>query len=275
MGGLRKFMPVTFGTFMVATLAISGIPPLSGFFSKDEILWNVFNNGHPVLWIIGLAAAGMTAFYMFRLLIRTFFGTYQGTADEQSKLHESPATMTVPLIILAVLAAVGGFVGIPELFSTNYIHHFLSEVFVSPAQLHAAHSATAAHGHATLEISLMVISVLVALAGILTAHHFYHRNPELPARLRQRFAGLHKLVYNKYYIDELYEKVVIGPLRGLCNFFYNIGDRLLVEGMVNGSGHLVNGIGSFVRLLQTGSVRHYLLGMMTGAVVLIILVVYL
>jgi len=278
MGGLRRYMPATFGTFLIATLAISGIPPLSGFFSKDEILWNTFNNGHPVLWIIGLTAAGLTAFYMFRLLIRTFFGSYQGTAEEQSQLHESPSTMTVPLIILAVLAAVGGFIGIPELFGTNYIHHFLNEVFVSPAQLHLEHGATAAHavhGHATLEISLMVISVLVALAGILTAHHFYHRKPELPARLRQRFAGLHRLVYNKYFVDELYEKVVIGPLRGLCNFFYNIGDRMLVEGMVNGSGHLVNGIGSIVRLLQIGSVRHYLLGMMAGAIVMIILVVYL
>ena len=278
MGGLRKYMPATFGTFLVATLAISGIPPLSGFFSKDEILWNAFNNGHPILWIIGLLAAGLTAFYMFRLLIRTFFGSFQGTADEQDKLHESPATMTVPLIILAILAAVGGFVGIPELFGTNYIHHFLNEVFVSPAQLHLEHGASvahAAHGHATLEISLMVVSVLVALAGILTAHHFYHRNPEVPARLKKRFAGLHKLVYNKYYIDELYEKVVIAPLRGLCNLFYNIGDRLLVEGVVNGSAHLVNGIGSVVRLLQSGSVRHYLLGMMAGAVVMIILVVYL
>jgi NADH-quinone oxidoreductase subunit L len=173
---------------------------------------------------------------------------------------------------------VGGFVGIPELFGTNYIHHFLNEVFVSPAQLHLEHGASvahAAHGHATLEISLMVVSVLVALAGILTAHHFYHRNPEVPARLKKRFAGLHKLVYNKYYIDELYEKVVITPLRGLCNLFYNIGDRLLVEGVVNGSAHLVNGIGSVVRLLQSGSVRHYLLGMMAGAVVMIILVVYL
>jgi len=276
MGGLKKFTPVTFATFLVATIAIAGIPPFAGFFSKDEILWNTFNNGHPVLWAIGLVAAGLTAFYMFRLLFMTFFGDFRGSAEEQSQLHESPAVMTVPLMILAVLAAVGGFVGIPELFATNQIHHFLNEVFVGSGAMHLEHAAEHGghHAHAALEIGLMVVSVVVALTGILVAHHFYRRRPEVPARLAERFAGIHKLVYNKYFVDELYEKIIINPLRALCNFFYNIGDSLLVEGAVNGSARLVDGIGAIVRLLQTGSVRHYLLGMLAGAVVMIFLVIY-
>ena len=277
MGGLKKHLPITFITFAVATVAIAGIPPFAGFFSKDEILWNVFNNGHPLLWAVGLVAAGLTAFYMFRLLFMTFYGDFKGTAEEQSQLHESPPSMTVPLSILALLAAFGGFVGTPELFATNQIHHFLSEVFTAPTQLHHAVQSghAAAGGHATMEISLMVLSVLVALTGILVAHRFYRRNPELPVRLAARFTGLHKLVYHKYYVDEVYEKIIIGPLRGLSNLFYNIGDRLLVEGAVNGSARLVNGIGSIVRLIQTGSLRHYLLAMLAGALVMIFLVVYL
>jgi NADH-quinone oxidoreductase subunit L len=274
MGGLRKALPVTFATFLAATLAITGIPGLSGFFSKDEILWKAYGHGNPwhlggpVFWLAGAVAAGLTAFYMFRLLFLAFWGTGRMAAATAHPVHESPKVMTVPLIVLAVLSVAGGWVGIPKSLSfgadLNGFEHYLAPVFGAAAP--GTHDA--AGEAAGLEYGLMALALAGVAAGIFLAHRFYVQRPELPARLAGRFPRLGRLLENKYYVDELYHAAVVKPYRRLCDFLGEF-DRRVVDGLVNGVGAFLEVGAQILKLFQTGHVRNYALALFLGAVALL------
>ncbi len=268
-GGLKKYMPQTFLTFLVAALAISGIPPLSGFFSKDEILWYSFANGSVILWIIGAGTALLTAFYMFRLYYLTFEGKPRFGHDKHP--HESPKVMTIPLIILAVLSAIGGFIGIPALFSGeggNAFHNWLAPVFEKAEEklvVYGSHS----HGQ---EILLMAISIVLAVGGILIARAIYIKKPSIADNLAKRFKGAYNLLLNKYFVDEAYETVIIKPIvKGSESILWKIADNKIIDGLVNGVASLVNVISRNIRKIQTGIAQSYAIVMMLGIVNCIIL----
>ena len=285
MGGLRKKAPITFWTFLAATLAIAGIPGFSGFFSKDEILWQSFSSchGHPLLWLVGAVAAGMTAFYMFRLAFVTFFGECRASAEVRKHIHESPPIMTVPLIILGVLSVIGGYIGIPHVLGgRNYFHEFLAPVLgghPAPAShalfplaqpAYAGGGAMEGGGSAGLEITLMVLSVIVALIGIGIAYYLYIKNPEVPKMLVQRFKRLYTIVFNKYYVDELYEACFVNTTKKIGTFFWREFDDGVVDRTVNVVGRFMLWCGSVLRNIQTGQVQGYALGILLGAVVVIV-----
>jgi NADH-quinone oxidoreductase subunit L len=262
MGGLGKHMPVTHATFLVGTLAIAGVPLLSGFFSKDEILLNAFAgpHGHPVLWLIGVAAAGLTAFYMVRLLILTFYGECRADAEVRHHIHESPPSMTVPLVVLAVLSVVGGYVGLPfGLLWGNRLAHFLEPVLGG----HAAHPSVG------LEVGLMVASVAVAAAGMAVAYWMYVVNPAFPARLAEQARGAYRLLLNKYFVDELYDAAVVRPTVGLSSWLWKLFDVRVVDGLVNGTAALVAASSRQWRRLQTGDVQQYAFSFLVGAVLIL------
>jgi len=284
MGALRKKIPYTFWTFFIATLAIAGIPGLSGFFSKDEILWQAFSSshGHFLLWLVAAIAAGMTAFYMFRALFMTFFG--QSRVDEHvaHHLHESPKIMTVPLMVLAALSIIGGYVGIPHVLGgANHIHEFLAPVLgggAEPAKAHAGISILSqawasggeGGGHsAALELLMMVVSVVIALIGIGIAYLFYVKNPALPKLMAERWKGLYTLVFNKYYVDELYEILFIKSLKGLGTGLWKGFDDFVIDGSINGMAYLVGLFSGAMRRLQTGLVQNYAFSMVIGGFVLV------
>jgi len=262
MGALKQKLPATFWTVFMAVLAISGIPLFSGFFSKDEILWKAFSQGNIFLWLIGVATAGMTAFYMFRLLFLTFFGKSRVEESVEHHIHESPKVMTIPLMILAVLSVIGGYVGIPKsLGGGNGFEHFLSPVFGEKGEM-------AIHSPLT-EYLVMAVSVAVVLLGIFFAYRFYIKTPELPKRLAERFSFLYKVVLNKYYVDELYFKVIVNPLLKFATFLWQLFDIKVIDGMANGLADIVNWFAGMGRKIQTGYVRNYALGMVLGALVIL------
>ncbi|MBN2644818.1 MAG: NADH-quinone oxidoreductase subunit L [Desulfuromonadaceae bacterium] len=278
MGGLRKKMPITFITFLVSTLAIAGIPFFSGFFSKDEILWWAFasTRGHWGLWLAGALAAALTAFYMFRLVFMTFFGEQKTDARAKDHIPESPFVITLPLMILATLAAFGGLLGIPHVLGANlghipnYIEHYLSPVFEHTQHLHHIH----AHGAASTEFSFMAISVGIAIFGIGLAWVMYCKNPALPGRLVGSFKGLHRAIFNKWYVDELYDALVVNPTKNLGTQLWQIFDVRIVDGMVNGVAKLVRALGAALRYLQTGYTHSYAMSMVLGVVAIIALCIY-
>jgi len=265
-GGLKKYMPITYGTFLVAAMAISGIPPLSGFFSKDEILWLSYANIGYIFWIIGVVTAVMTAFYMFRLYFLTFGG--KPRFDEKQKHpHESPKVMTIPLIVLAILSAIGGFIGIPEIFSGehgNVFHSWLSPVFRSTEmKLHNFGS----HTHFE-EYLLMAISVAGALGGIFAARHIYINNPTIANKVAKRFKSIYGLLFNKYYVDEVYDATVVNPIvNSSRSFLWKIFDAKIIDGLINGAARSVGDLSSFIRKIQTGVVQSYALVMMIGILI--------
>ncbi|MDX1764200.1 MAG: NADH-quinone oxidoreductase subunit L, partial [bacterium] len=269
MGALKDKIPWTYRTFFVATLAIAGIPPLAGFFSKDEILWKAFSHGTgygTLLWVLGAAAAFMTAFYMFRLLFMTFYGDSRVEPEAAHHLHESPRNMVVPLMVLAVFAAVAGLAGVPEAFwGHNWIHHFLGPVF--------AHGAEAAHGaeHAshTLEQIMALVSIGIAVAGIALAYFMYIVAPSVPKNLASALGGPYRTLLNKYYMDELYDRIFVNPCKAFGTFLWNIVDAGIIDGIVNGFGAVSNFVGEKVRKLQTGHVENYALYMVVGLVVIL------
>lgn len=268
MGGLRKHMTVTHLTFLVGCIAIAGIPPFSGFFSKDEILAAAYGAG-PVYYIIGVFTALLTAFYMFRLYATTFMGKFRGDHDLEHHLHESPSAMTIPLIVLALLAATAGFLGIPEVFAphAHWLEHFLEPVFAGSANLPAVvakHAAAEAGGHgASLEWGLMGISVAAALIGTLAAVTRFSRKPQL-----EEPAGFGKVLANKWYVDEIYDALIVKPLDALAKFFSGFIERSVIDGIVNGVGRLVQYGSRQIRLLQSGQVGGYVLLMVIGILVL-------
>jgi NADH-quinone oxidoreductase subunit L len=285
MGGLKKYVPVTFATMFVATLAIAGIPGLSGFFSKDEILWQAFSSSHgsPVLWVIAAVAAGITAFYMFRLVFLTFFGKSRMDPEVERHAHESPWTMTVPLTILAVLSVAGGWIGIPAVLGgSNLFEHWLAPVFhpVAAAGAHgaaagAAHGAEAgAHHSTTLEIGLMALSVAIALCGIGLAYFLYRVRTEKPEEIARKWPTLYGVVYNKYYIDEFYEWALIRRVVTISIGLWEMFDTLFIDGIVNGAAGLVRAAGDRVRRLQGGVVGGYAFSLLAGAVLLVGYILY-
>jgi NADH-quinone oxidoreductase subunit L len=285
MGALRKKIPYTFWTFFIATLAIAGVPGLSGFFSKDEILWQAFSSshGHIFLWAVAAVAAGMTAFYMFRALFMTFFGESRVDEHVAHHIHESPKIMTVPLMVLAVLSIIGGYIGVPHVLGgANHIHEFLAPVLgggAEPAKAHAGISIFSqawasggeAGGHsAALELIMMVVSVVIALIGIGIAYLFYVKNPALPKMLAERWKGLYKLVFNKYYVDELYEILFIDSLKNLGTALWKGFDDFVIDGLINGVAYLIGWISGGLRKIQTGLVQSYALSMIVGGIVLVV-----
>ena len=232
MGGLVRTMPRTAYTFMIATVAIAGIPPLAGFFSKDEILWKTFEHGHFALWALAAAAAAMTAFYMSRQVIMTFWGKFRGGAEMEKHLHESAPSMTVPLIILAAGSVVAGFVGVPAaLGGANRIEHFLE-----PAIYAGGHGpAPIPHASYAVEYALMALSVALAAGGIWFAYRRYWASPTRDSALAG--SGAYRTLLNKYYVDEIYDATAVqGAVRGgegLYRF-----DQKVVDGAVNGSAAL-------------------------------------
>jgi NADH-quinone oxidoreductase subunit L len=265
MGAVRKYMPVTFATMLIGTLAISGAPLLSGFFSKDEILYRAFSSS-PILWGAGLVAAVLTAFYMFRLLFMTFFGSSRMDPEVEHHAHESPRVMTMPLMILAFLAIIGGYIGLPQaLGGGNWFERFLDPVFSTGR--HAITNGAANAPHST-ELLLMLFSVVAAAIGIFVAYSFYVVNPERPKRLAEKFDGIYKIVLNKYYIDEFYNVIFVQPLITMALFFWKITDLRGVDGIANGLAKSIGWTSSQLRYLQTGIVRNYALLFVIGVVFL-------
>ncbi len=265
MGGLRKYLPVTFATFLIGTLAISGIPPFAGFFSKDEILANAFAQ-NKVVWGLALLTSLLTAFYMFRLFFLTFFRSSRAKADVVHHIHESPSTMTFPLICLAVLSTLGGFMGLPEVLGGNQrLNNFLAPVFESARALSAQH-----HLSHTTEIILMGIVVSLTLFVILRAYMLYVRNKKVPTPEGVMINSFHKLIYNKYYVDEVYERMILKPLNFLSKALDAIIERLLIDRIVNGSGRVVTWGGKTLRLVQTGNTGFYIFAMVISIIILLV-----
>jgi NADH-quinone oxidoreductase subunit L len=265
MGGLKKFMPITHITFLLACLAIAGIPPFSGFFSKDEILAAAYEKS-PLYFIIGVFTAMLTAFYMFRLYATTFLGKFRGTQDQEHHLHESPSAITIPLIILAILAVVAGFVGIPEVFAKNshWLHHFLLPIFTGSEKIQEVHVADR-----NLELTLMAISVAVALAGVIYGWTKFSKNPELGEP-----QGFGKVLANKWYVDELYDAIIIKPINAFAKFLNNVVEKSVIDWMVNGVGKAVQYSSRQIRLLQSGQVGGYVLLMVIGIVILFLVEIF-
>ncbi|MBF8276316.1 MAG: nuoL 1 [Candidatus Brocadiaceae bacterium] len=271
MGGLKKHIPITYRTFLVGTVAIAGIPPFAGFFSKDEILLEAFVRGNFIYWAVGALAALFTAFYMFRLLIMTFHGKSRVDHHAMEHLHESPKNMTVPLKILAVLALLGGFLGIP---GASAINGFLSPVFGEHGHVET-HGAEACGSHAAcLPYLMMVISTGIAIAGIYLAYLMYIKSPELPKKLAERFSLIYKLLLNKYYIDEIYDALFVNPIKKISLLLWKRVDAQLIDGTVNGVAGFVRGFGSVLRLSQTGYVRNYAFYIVAGCIFIIVFVVF-
>lgn len=265
MGGLRKHLPVTFWTFLIATLAIAGIIPFSGFFSKDEILAHVFEH-NKLMWGLGIAGAMMTAFYMFRLLFVTFFGEFRGTDEQKHHLHESPATMTVPLMVLAVLSAVGGLMNIPHVLGGGEsLAHFMAPLFELSKQVNP----TLFEGHLdhSTEYMLMGVSVGAAVLAIVFAYNLFISKSTVPAADKD-VTGLPKVLQNKYYVDELYDAVFVNPMRKLSDLLYSFGE-FLIDLVVNGAGRLVQFLAGRLRLLQTGETGFYVFAMVLGILVIL------
>jgi NADH-quinone oxidoreductase subunit L len=269
MGGLRKGLPLTYKTFLIGTIAIAGLPPLAGFFSKDEILWKTFASGHTILWFLGVVAAFLTATYMFRLLYMAFFGERRaaGGGGHGEHLHDAPPAMAIALVVLAIGSVIAGFVGVPHaLGGHNQIEAFLAPSFQAPG----APVPEAAHADTSMELSLMLVSVLVAAAGIWVATLLFGRRTGAADGLAQRFAGLHKLLLGKYFVDELYDAVIVQPTKRLSTRLLWRGvDAGVIDGTVNGVGLVVRGWSAVLRRLQTGSMRAYAMSTFLGVVVIV------
>jgi NADH-quinone oxidoreductase subunit L len=293
MGALWDKIPKTARTFLVASVAIAGIPPLAGFFSKDAILGHAFEYS-PFLWLLGFITAGMTAFYMFRLVNMTFFGPSRVDHEVEHHIHESPSSMTVPLMILAGLSIIGGWVGWPEsLGGSDRFSKFLEPVMAKHVEEggEAAAAHTASSG--SMEYLLMLLSVLIACGGIWLAYRWYIQRPEVPGKIAAASPFLYKLLYNKYYVDQLYDAMFVNRMKDLAltlgsfdvNFINGLGvdgsgwitrvassisglwDSWIVDGLVNLAARIVWLFSWPVRMLQTGRVARYALFMLFGLLI--------
>jgi len=277
MGGLRSKIPITFWTMFIATFAITGIPGFAGFFSKDEILDAARSgpNANVWLWLLGLIAAGLTSFYMFRLIFLTFFG--KPRYDEHTvHVHESPRNMTVPLIFLAVLSTVGGWVAAPHLVGgTDYFEKFLHPVFASYAPTGAASAVEAAEPPGMMLLHALIgWPVLIALAGLLVAWWFYIKSPQLPKKLAESLRAPYALVLHKYYVDELYNAAIIRPLLWIStNVLWHGLDETVIDGTVNGVARVARESGSELREIQSGNARSYATWVVIGAVGVTVLMI--
>jgi len=257
MGGLKSKLPITHLTFLIGCIAIAGVPPFSGFFSKDEILAAAYAK-NPIYWFLGLVGAAMTAFYMFRLYATTFLGQFRGTEAQASHLHESPISMTLPLIILAVLSAVGGAMGVPEILGGHHwLSHHLSSIIGAEQALHLSH---------TTEWILMGSSVTIAVVALLIAIGKYSKQADGEPQ-----TALGKFLYNKWLVDELYEKAIVQPLHRFAGFLKEVVEKNVIDGLVNGTGKLVQYGARQTRLMQSGQVGYYILFMVLSIVLLFLI----
>jgi NADH-quinone oxidoreductase subunit L len=283
MGGLRRELPVTYWTFLIGSVAIAGVPFFSGFFSKDEILWKAFSGGHYAVWTVAIVTSLLTATYMFRLVFLTFHGP-RGKAGADhghgSHLHDAPPAMAIALILLAVGSVAAGYIGFPKVLGgSNRIEQFLEPSFTVPGEAAGEASAAAKPaealrqaqgGEGGTELSLMAFSSGIAFAGIGLAVFFFLRRRDVTDRIAATFAGVHRLLLNKYYVDEAYDAVIVQPIfrvseRGL----WKIVDAGLIDGAVNTAGASVSGWSAVLRRLQTGSIRAYALSIFVGVVVIL------
>jgi NADH-quinone oxidoreductase subunit L len=303
MGGLRKELPVTYWTFLIGTLAIAGVPGLAGFFSKDEILGKTYESGHTILWALAVFTAFLTALYMFRLLYMAFFGerrTVAADADAHAghghpstgsglpahdshagHLHDAPPAMAIALVVLAIGAVLAGYVGLPKVMGENRIEAFLAPSFQAPqvvmmngVPIAAAPAAPApepaAEGSSSQEVALMGVSIFAALAGIGVAWQFFRRNPAASDRVAAQFSGVHSLLEHKYYVDEIYNGVIVQPIKRISTTLLWRGvDAGLIDGTVNAVGLVVRGFSAVGRRFQTGSVRAYAIALFLGVVVIV------
>ena len=254
MGGLKSKLPITHITFLIGCIAIAGVPPFSGFFSKDEILAAAFAKS-PIYWVLGVIGAAMTAFYMFRLYTTTFLGNFRGTPDQENHLHESPQAMTLPLILLAIASALAGAIGIPEMMGGHHwLSHNLIPIIGEPVELGLSHS---------LEWTLMAVSVSIAFIALLLAISMYKKKTD-----EEPSTALGKFFYHKWHIDELYNEVIVQPLNRFAGFLKNIIEKQVIDGAVNGTGKLVQYSARKVRLIQNGQVGYYILFMVAGIILL-------
>jgi NADH-quinone oxidoreductase subunit L len=259
MGGLKKALPITHITFVIGCIAIAGIPPFSGFFSKDEMLAHIFNDS-PALWVVASATSALTAFYMFRLYFLTFSNGFRGTDHQKHHLHESPSSMTTPLIVLAVLAAFGGVLGLPlELLGLehgHFLHNFLPGY--DDANFDLSHET---------EIFLMLGAIALAVGSWWFAKKIYKENQTLP---QEKVTGIQKLFAGKYFLDEIYEKAIIRPFQLLGNALYIFIEERLIDPIVNAFGTLSVQKGNFVKQLQQGNTGFYIFGIVAGAVLILV-----
>jgi NADH-quinone oxidoreductase subunit L len=262
MGGLKKYMPITNITFLIGCLAIAGVPGLSGFFSKDEILSSTFEV-NKIMYVVGLLTALMTAFYMFRLYYMTFQGKFRGTHEQEHHLHESPGAITFPLIVLAILAVFAGYVGLPEVFGAkNLLAEYLAPVFAPSAPFAEVH-----HLEHNTEWLLMGLSSILVIITIFLARSWF-RNYEDTGVQRTGFA---KVLENKWYVDEIYDAIIVKPLMGLSRFFEEAIEKSGIDRLINGVGRSVYWGSQQVRLLQSGQVGFYIFAMVIGMVVLFVI----
>lgn len=262
MGGLWGKIKITAWTMMLGTIAISGIPPFSGFFSKDEILAHTYEH-NKTLWVLGMMASMLTAFYMFRLVFLTFFGKFRGTHEQEHHLHESPPSMTFPLIVLAILSVAGGLLGLPEFWhQTNWMAHHLDPIIIrkNPSLL----------GHDT-EWMLMGLAVAGAVVTIYITYLVFMKSKVMPAEKEEQMKPWQRLIYNKYYVDEIYDALIRKPLDFMSSLFHKFFDMEIIDGIVNGVGGTVKAIGSSVRYFQAGNIGFYIMSMAMGVVLIILL----
>jgi len=269
MGGLKKYMPVTYFTMLLASLSIAGVPGFAGFFSKDEILWLAYSGPSPVgkfVWLIGTIVAFLTAFYSFRLIFLTFHGKFRGTQEQEHHLHESPKVMTIPLILLCVGAIASGWVGIPHLLGGGA--HFTE--FMKPVLGHPE-----GHGTHAEEWMVMGISVIIGLSGIGLAALFYLVKTDIPVKLARQFNAIYKILFNKYYVDEFYSFIIVRPTIWISeSILIGITDAKIIEGIVNGVPRAIGGFSQVLRKIQTGLLQHYATIMAMGILIIIALMLW-
>jgi NADH-quinone oxidoreductase subunit L len=283
MGGLKKQLPWTHSTFLIATLAIAGIAPLAGFFSKDAILWGAFQKDS-WLWLVGAITALLTALYMFRAVFMAFYGKPRLDEHVAKHVHESPPVMIIPLAVLAVLSLVGGWIGIPpSLGGGEWFQEFLAPVFKSSVLVAVHHQAGGlsfvglaqaaeglAHGEElSLEWALMGVSLGVAIVGISLAYYLYLKNPEAPGKIAGTFKTFYRIIANKYYMDEIYDAIFVQPIRRGSEWLWHSVDDNVIDGTANGAGRLCTGLSAILKRLQTGYVQNYAIWMLVGTVLLI------
>jgi NADH-quinone oxidoreductase subunit L len=288
MGGLKKDLPITYWTFLIGAIAIAGVPGLAGFFSKDEILYRTFASGHTMLWTVGAITSLMTAFYMFRLVFLAFHGerrharaeapghaAHDEHPDAESHdahhgmhLHDAPMAMAIPLIVLAMGSVAAGYLNLPAgLGGSAFLEHFLEPSLHVPV-VDGAHAA-AEHANHALELTLMMVSSLIAIVGIALAAFMYLKRPTLPDTLAAGFPGVYQFLLNKGHVDDLYDAVIVQPVKALSEGVLWRFDAKVIDGAVNGAGRAVVETGSVVRQIQTGSMRAYAVSVLLGVVMIV------
>jgi len=264
MGGLKKYLSITFMTMGAATLAISGVPPFAGFFSKDEILVASYGNSPFAFWILSITSV-LTAAYMFRLMYLAFYGEFRGTHQQQEHLHESPKVMTIPLVILAVLSTIGGFIGLPAMVGDHHwLRSYLAPVFDQNPRISESYESS------TLEVMIVVLTIAVIGVIIWFCNDRYVKKKVATNIVEDDLPFWYKLSYKKFYIDEIYDRVFVRPAEWLGDFFHEKFEANVIDGAVNGLGRMTVWLSSQLRKLQTGDIGFYVLSMVIGMVLLLI-----